>query len=597
MLEYGFDLPNITVAINSTSAIESTNGQSLGAASYPMTYVVNARMPVLAGFSRIDDNNQTNPNDIATNEYQAFTYDTTGTSLNLSGDDYYGFRLRYQFSENIAEVRGRISTDSLRAPDKAYYLSGAGSSGLLDYTYSPTDGTNSLPDTGGEYSDFVSTGSLLQSTNATDGNASSTDWDHLVYLSQDEDHFANELSIHTYSIVYDSAYIDDNSNTDYPHILGGYGTNNNDYNGINSATLFLDEHGNPARVDPTWLPSEAADANATLEITFEDFGIASQSLSIADPQNGSYQADLNIFSFLDKIRDNIADNDDTPIGLGFDFTFSTPIDPTSVNPADDLSQFTITIDGTPYSKGGTEAFDFAYSSYNTTSSSVEELTYTYNIFDNANITFSANDTVLHLNFELEPDMLESGFDLPNVNNNGLFQVTLLGNSGIVSANGKTLEDASQPMAYTVNSSMPLLSGFARVQTDGTTNTSDATIDTYATVSYSGSGIASGTFSGIQLRYQFSEAVASVLGLDGTEEFSEPDHAFYLSGAGEQSLLDYTLDPIGNPIPKLPDTTEDQHSLFLTEGSFVQSTASSTNNDPSSTEWDHFAYLTVDDGQF
>ena len=596
MLEYGFDLPNITVAINSTSAIESTNGQSLGAASYPMTYSVNARMPVLAGFSRIDDNNQTNPNDIATNEYQAFTYDTTGTSLNLTETDYYGFRLRYQFSENIAEVRGRISTDSLREPDNAYYLSGAGSSGLLGYTYSPTDGSNSLPDTDGDYSDFITTGSLLQSTNATDGNASSTDWDHLVYLSQDEDHFANELSVHTYSIVYDSAYIDDNSNTDYPHILGGYGTNNNDYNGINSATLFLDEHGNPARVDPTWLPSEAADANATLEITFEDFGIASQSLSIADPQDGSYQADLNIFSFLDKIRDNIADNDDTPIGLGFDFTFSTPIDPTSVNPADDLSQFTITIDGTPYSKGGTEAFDFAYSSYNTTSSSVEQLTDTYDIFDNAKITFSANDTVLHLNFELEFDMLESGFDLPS-DNGGLFQVTLLGDSGIVSANGKTLEDASQPMAYTVNSSMPLLSRFDRVvDEDGNLDPSDATIDTYATVSYNGSGIGNGTFSGIQLRYQFSEAVASVLGPDGNEAFSSPTNAFYLSGAGEQSLLDHTLDPIGNPSPKLPDDETDQYSLFLTEGSFVQST-SSTNNDPSSTTWDHFAYLTVNTDNF
>ena len=599
MLEYGFDLPSTSggrfqVTLKGNSGILSQNGKALEDDSQLMAYTVNSRMPLLSSFARIDADGDPDPSDTTTGDRVSFAYE--GAANTISAGDFYGFQLRYGFSEAIATVLGADSTEELRSPNNAFYLDGAGTDLLA---YLPSSGSK-LPNTdpSGAYTTFTNQGSVIQSSQAS-SDPDSTTWDHYVYLTDDPDDFEGELSTHSYTIIADSEYINDGSiSYNYPTILGGYGSNDDDYAGNESANLFLDEHGNPARVDESWLSGGDAEANATLEITFEDFGIFEQSLSIADPQDGSYRADLNIFSFLDKIQANIDNGDTTAIGVGFNFTFSNSIVTTSVDQTD-FSQFAISIDGTNYSVTGNRTFSFDYLTYDAASNTHTTTSITYDIFNNAEITFSdyngVPNNVLHLNFELTSNMLESGFDLPNTVD-GLFQVTLLGNSGIVSANGKDLEDDSAAMAYTVNSSMPLLSGFARVDEGANLDPSDATIDTYATVSYSGSGIASGTFSGIQLRYQFSEDVASVLGANDRLALTNPTNAFYLSGAGSQSLLDYTLDALGNPSPKLPDDETDQYSLFLTEGSFVQST-SSTNNDASSTTWDHFAYLTVDEDNF
>ena len=266
MIEYGLDLgEELSVAIKDSNSIISDSGSPLVGGSQPTAYSIKASMPVLSSFGYVDSSSSTfSADDSFTSDYHTFTYDdgTGGTGT------YYGLRLRYSFNEAIASARGQTSGTPYTAPSYAYYLKYS-SANLLEYANANLllSGSATIPDNGGDYSKFTDQGGLVQSSSSS--SQSSNSWDHLIYLTEDEDDFSEQNSELNYTLLYDDDYLSVNNNL--PIFLGGYGTS--DYSSATTnqdGTFLFDEHGNPARIDPSWItPLDPAEGNATLALTFD----------------------------------------------------------------------------------------------------------------------------------------------------------------------------------------------------------------------------------------------------------------------------------------------------------------------------------------
>ena len=329
--------------------------------------------------------------------------------------------------------------------------------------------------------------------------------------------------------------------------------------------------------------------STNLSISYKEFVLDSRSLSIIPDSTSRQSSELNFFDILDTIHDNVVEDNVSPRpSLGFNYTFSTVIDTDTVD--SDLSDFSITINGTTYAKGGTnEAIELTYHDYDPASKQIAEFTLTYNLFDNAAIGYNDNSspTQLSLVFELDPQMLETGFDLP-----GDFVVAIDPNSNIAAQSGEGLKDLvgtlDTAMTYRVNSLMPVLTQFARVDsTDDSADPADGTTSDYHTFTYTDAESNDDKYYGFRLRYQFSEAIDSVSSLS-VENYTTPDHTYYLSVAGNQSLLSYTFDnTLGGSLPYT--ASGDYYEDFAIDGSLVQSQQSS-GSAAASTTWDHLAYL-------
>ena len=172
---------------------------------------------------------------------------------------------------------------------------------------------------------------------------------------------------------------------------------------------------------------------------------------------------------------------------------------------------------------------------------------------------------------------------------------------IQSTTGATLTTASAVLSYDIKSSLPVLQSFDRLDAVGNYVDSDDRIGYYETFSFdSGSG-KSGTFYGLQLRYQFNEDV-SVVGEESSdlEAYAIPTNAYYVSGANnnDADFLDYS--EYAYTGSQLPDSNSDNannngYGSLVSGGSLLQSSTSST--DPISSSWYHLAYLSLDEDLF
>ena len=172
---------------------------------------------------------------------------------------------------------------------------------------------------------------------------------------------------------------------------------------------------------------------------------------------------------------------------------------------------------------------------------------------------------------------------------------------IQSTTGATLTTASAVLSYDIKSSLPVLQSFDRLDALGNYVDSDDRIGYYETFSFdSGSG-KSGTFYGLQLRYQFNEEV-SVVGEESSdlEAYTFPTNAYYVNGSngGDADFLLYT--EYAYTGSQLPDSNSDNannngYGSLVSGGSLLQSFSSGS--DPISSSWYHLAYLSLDETFF
>ena len=298
MLSYGFDLGDkLSIAIKANNSIESTNGGVLTEGSQPVAYSIKSALPLLTAFERVDTSNSVSAADAVTGDYHQF--DHTGAR----DGTYYGFQLRYSFSEDIHSARGKSQAGvAYSDPDYAYYLTYGGVS-LLDYSTADLligSTSSAIPDlTGVNYAYFSTSGALVKSSSSS--SASSSSWDHLVYLTETETDFLEQNSEHNYTLVYDAEYIENYTAADLPILFGGYGSGTNDYDAATGTegTFLLDEHGNPARIDPSWLTlGDPSEGNATLALTFDTktpvlTGVSALDIAATDTNNNNSVDDYN----------------------------------------------------------------------------------------------------------------------------------------------------------------------------------------------------------------------------------------------------------------------------------------------------------------
>ena len=310
MLSYGFDLGDkLSIAIKANNSIESTNGGVLTEGSQPVAYSIKSALPLLTAFERVDTSNSVSAADAVTGDYHQF--DHTGAR----DGTYYGFQLRYSFSEDIHSARGKSQAGvAYSDPDYAYYLTYGGVS-LLDYSTADLligSTSSAIPDlTGVNYAYFSTSGALVKSSSSS--SASSSSWDHLVYLTETDSDFLEQNSEHNYTLVYDDDYITGYTAAGLPILFGGYGSSSYD-SGTNTnteGTFLLDEHGNPARIDPSWITTgDVAEGNATLALTFDTktpvlTGVTALDIAatdtdsngIVDDYNGSFGAESDVGTF------------------------------------------------------------------------------------------------------------------------------------------------------------------------------------------------------------------------------------------------------------------------------------------------------------
>ena len=308
MLSYGFDLGDkLSIAIKANNSIESTNGGVLTEGSQPVAYSIKSALPLLTAFERVDTSNSVSAADAVTGDYHQFDHDAVNGS-----STYYGFQLRYSFSEEIHSARGK-SKDGVAYSDpaNAYYLTYGGVS-LLDYSTANLliSGSAAIPNkTGSNYSYFTDQGALVKSSSSS--SASSSSWDHLVYLTETETDFLEQNSEHNYTLVYDDDYITGYTAAGLPILFGGYGSSSYDSGTNTEGTFLLDEHGNPARIDPSWITTgDVAEGNATLALTFDTktpvlTGVTALDIAatdtdsngIVDDYNGSFGAESDVGTF------------------------------------------------------------------------------------------------------------------------------------------------------------------------------------------------------------------------------------------------------------------------------------------------------------
>ena len=359
-----------------------------------------------------------------------------------------------------------------------------------------------------------------------------------------------------------------------------------------AATLFLDQHGNPARIDFTW---NSQDKN-NLEINFDAFELIGQSRSIDDSDavsvdtiNDINTATINIFPFLDQVHSNLENNTTDPLSFAFLFTFATPVEQSSV----DIDDFNISLvdPASGSSDRLTTAADtitFTFADYDT--SGVTETTATYKLIETAqdNITFNSDSTVITLSFPLTDDMLYYGFDIEDQ-----LAVALDPANDITSATGIALGSGSEPLAYIVQAQMPLLTEFLFVDpTTEVASSDDASVNQYSTFDYSQPQVADVNFEhyyGFRLRYGFHEPIAAVQGRSGTTSYYAPEASYYIEGAGTDLLAYQKYAPYNDA--DLP-TSGDVYNTFFVDGSLVHP------QDPdANTTWDHLVYLSDDETQF
>ena len=359
------------------------------------------------------------------------------------------------------------------------------------------------------------------------------------------------------------------------------------------AVLFLDENGNPVRIDSTWYSSHYS----ALEIDFDAFELIGQSRSIADADavdvatiNDIDTATINIFPFLDQVYSNIAAGTEDPISFAFLFTFATPVNQSTV----DIDDFNISLVDSSGSStrldSNNDNITFTFTDYSTGGETSSTLR--YDLVDTAatNITFNSDSTVITMSFPLEDAMLYYGFDIEDQ-----LAVALDPDNDITSATGIALGSGSEPLAYIVQAQMPLLTEFLFVDpTTEVASPDDASVNQYSTFAYSQGIDSSANFAeyyGFRLRYGFSEPIAAVQGRSDTIDYFAPDDGYYLEGAGTDLLAYQKYAPFGSA--DLP-TSGSVYDTFFTDGSLVHPDL----NDPdANTTWDHLVYLSDDEAQF
>ena len=361
------------------------------------------------------------------------------------------------------------------------------------------------------------------------------------------------------------------------------------------AVLFLDENGNPVRIDSTWYSSHYS----ALEIDFDAFELIGQNRSIDDADavdvatiNDIDTATINIFPFLDQVHSNIAAGTEEPISFAFLFTFATPVNQSTV----DIDDFNISLVDSSGSStrldSNNDNITFTFTDYSTGGETSSTLR--YDLVDTAatNITFNSDSTVITMSFPLEDDMLYYGFDIEDQ-----LAVALDPANDIASATGIALGSGSDPLAYIVQAQMPLLTEFLFVDpTTDIASPDDASVNQYSTFAYSQGIDSSANFAeyyGFRLRYGFSEPIAAVQGRSDTIDYFAPDDGYYLEGAGTDLLAYQKYEPFGAGSADLP-TSGSVYDTFFTDGSLVHPDL----NDPdANTTWDHLVYLSDDEAQF
>ncbi len=359
------------------------------------------------------------------------------------------------------------------------------------------------------------------------------------------------------------------------------------------AVLFLDENGNPVRIDSTWYSSHYS----ALEIDFDAFELIGQSRSIANADavdvaevNGIATATINIFPFLDQVHSNITAGTEEPISFAFLFTFATPVDQSTV----DIDDFNISL---VESSGSSTRLDsnndnitFTFTDYSTGGEASS--TFRYDLVETAqdNISFNTDSTIITMSFPLSDDMLYYGFDIENQ-----LAVALDPDNDIASASGILLGSGSEPLAYIVQAQMPLLTEFLFVDpTTEVASPDDASVNQYSTFDYSLPQVADTSFEhyyGFRLRYGFHEPIAAVQGRSSTTSYYAPEDSYYLEGAGTDLLAYQKYAPFGSA--DLP-TSGTIYDTFFVDGSLVHPDL----NDPdANTTWDHLVYLSDDETQF
>ena len=335
MLESGFDFGgDLSIAIDPSNDIAAQTGGKLGVGSYPMAYSIKSSMPVLAQFTHIDLNDNASSDDANIGYYHTFTYDDGS-----GADTFYGLKLGYSFSELIYSVQGQSTTTAYSAPENAYYVTGNGDSAtVLGYAatglLAGTSSTNFSYT--GTHNKFSDSGSLLQSS-SSGTNFASADWYHLAHLSDAEDEFLSETSRHDYSLVYDDDYITGASAYTLPIFFGGYASSGaySSSAATQSATLLLDEHGNPARIDSDWLPLANAADEANLSLTFDTkipelTGVVALDVvdsdgdNFVDDYNGTYGTYSDVATFAFELTfDKEVDANELAAGIDWSITNST----------------------------------------------------------------------------------------------------------------------------------------------------------------------------------------------------------------------------------------------------------------------------------
>ena len=179
---------------------------------------------------------------------------------------------------------------------------------------------------------------------------------------------------------------------------------------------------------------------------------------------------------------------------------------------------------------------------------------------------------------------------------------------INSTSGTVLTSSSAELFYNIQSSLPVLQTFERLNGSSSYESDDATIGYYQSFTFdSGSG-KSGSFYGQQLRYQFNEEV-SVVGEDSSdlEAYTIPTNAYYITGSNSADgntgadLLAYTATTYtDSQLPNADPSTDlinnnNGYGPLVTSGSLLQSASGSL--DPLDDTWYHLAYLTIDENDF
>ena len=203
-------------------------------------------------------------------------------------------------------------------------------------------------------------------------------------------------------------------------------------------------------------------------------------------------------------------------------------------------------------------------------------------------------------------MLKYGFDFADTVS-AQIDATKLGFE-INSTSGTVLTSSSAELFYNIQSSLPVLETFDRLDGSNDYVSEDATIGYYQSFTFDSDSSKSGSFYGQQLRYHFNEPVYLVAeDSSDLEAYSTPFNAYYITGSNSADgnsgadLLAYTaITYTDSQLPNTSSTTDlinnnNGYGPLVTSGSLLQSASGSL--DPLDDTWYHLAYLTIDENDF